>query len=94
MPDATSADPPATPLVPPAAPPISEASITIFATEFRAMHLGLLPPPQTDISRPSEPIAPAEEMTPTKETIRADVPTQATHEVAAEPSSPSENPAT
>ncbi|WJZ97120.1 hypothetical protein VitviT2T_015751 [Vitis vinifera] len=31
-------------------------------------HLGLLPPPQTEISGPSEPIAPA------KETIKVDVP--------------------
>ena len=49
-------------------------------------HLGL-PLPHTDIPRPSKPIAPAEE------TIRADVPPQATHETATEPSSPPENPA-
>ena len=50
-------------------------------------HLGLLPPPQTDIPEPSEPIAS------TEETIRADVPSQATHEAAIEPSSPPESPA-
>ncbi|KAJ9697273.1 hypothetical protein PVL29_009182 [Vitis rotundifolia] len=37
MPQATPTDPPATPPVPPAAPAPSEAPITIFATEFRAM---------------------------------------------------------
>ncbi|RVX07093.1 hypothetical protein CK203_030538 [Vitis vinifera] len=55
MPEVTATDPPATPSIPPAAPSTSEASITIFATEFRAMiqqHLGLLPPPQTDIPGP------------------------------------------
>ncbi|XP_059593058.1 uncharacterized protein LOC132253830 [Vitis vinifera] len=101
MPEATSTDPPATPPVPPAAPPVppaapptSEASITISTTEFRAMqHLGLLPPPQTDIPEPSEPITPAEESIPAEETTRADVPVQATHEVAIKPSSPSESPA-
>ena len=51
-------------------------------------HLGLLPPPQTDIPGPLEPIAPGEE------TIKADVPSQATHEAAIEPSSPPESPAT
>ncbi|RVW20977.1 hypothetical protein CK203_112291 [Vitis vinifera] len=89
--EATSTDPPATPPIPPAAPPTSEASITISTMEFHAMiqqHLGLLSPPQTDILGPSEPIAPVEE------TIRADVPPQATHEIATEPSSPLESPAT
>ncbi|RVW63542.1 hypothetical protein CK203_060848 [Vitis vinifera] len=33
----TSTDPPATPPVPPTVPPTSEASIIIFAMEFRAM---------------------------------------------------------
>ena len=51
-------------------------------------HLGLLPPPQTDIPGPSEPIALAEE------TIRVDVPSQTTHEAATEPSSPLESPTT
>nr|CAN79259.1 hypothetical protein VITISV_007591 [Vitis vinifera] len=85
MPESTSTDPPATPLVPPVAPSTSEASITIFATEFRVMTniLGLL-----------EPIAPAEETTPIEKTTRADVPFQATHEAAIEPSSPPESPAT
>ncbi|RVW63910.1 hypothetical protein CK203_055685 [Vitis vinifera] len=65
--------------------------------EFRAMHttilhqiqqhLGLLPPPQPDIPRPSEPIAPVEETTTTEETTRADVPIQPTQEVATDPSS-------
>eukprot|EP00261_Vitis_vinifera_P030190 XP_010665042.1 PREDICTED: mucin-7-like [Vitis vinifera] len=100
MPEATSTDPPATPHVPPVAPPTSEASITISAMEFCAMdqhtaiiphiqqHLGLLPPPQTDIPGPSEPITPA------KETTRANVPPQATQEATIEPSSPPESPAT
>ena len=48
-------------------------------------HLGLAPP-QTDIPRPSEPIAPAEE------TITVDVSPQATHETATKPSSPPKNP--
>ncbi|RVW68678.1 hypothetical protein CK203_063397 [Vitis vinifera] len=91
MPEATSIDLPATPPVPPAAPPTSEASITIFATEFRAMHLGLLPPLQTDILGPSESIAPAEKAILAEETTRVDVPVQATHEATTEPSSPSES---
>ena len=49
-------------------------------------HLGLALP-QTDIPRPSEPRALA------KETITADVPPQATHEIALEPSRPPKNPA-
>ncbi|RVW92618.1 hypothetical protein CK203_039432 [Vitis vinifera] len=49
-------------------------------------HLGL-PPPQTNIPGASEPRALAEE------TIKADVPPQATHEAATEPSSSPENPA-
>ncbi|RVW94412.1 hypothetical protein CK203_035648 [Vitis vinifera] len=56
-------------------------------------HLGLLPLPQSDIPGPLEPIAPAEEAIPAEETTRVDVPLQATHEVATEPSSPSESPA-
>ena len=55
-------------------------------------HLGLAPP-QTDIPGPSEPRAPAEEMIPPTETIIADVPPQATHEAAPEPSCPPEDPA-
>ena len=47
-------------------------------------HLGL-PSPQTNILGPSEPRVPAEE------TITTDVPPQATHEAATEPSSPPEN---
>ncbi|KAL6322902.1 hypothetical protein AAG906_021036 [Vitis piasezkii] len=96
MPEATSTDPPTTPPAPPVAPPTSEASITISATEFRAMiqqHLRLLPPPHTDIPGLLKPIALAEETTPVEETTRADVPSQATHEAATEPSSPSESPA-
>ncbi|KAL6342255.1 hypothetical protein AAG906_006878 [Vitis piasezkii] len=105
MPEATSTDPPTTPPVPPVAPLTSEASITISATEFRAMdqhtaiirhiqqHLGLFPPPQTDIPGPSEPKALAEESILAEETTRADVPVQATHEAAIRPSSPSESPA-
>ena len=46
-----------------------------------------LAPPQTDIPRPSEPRAPIEE------TVIADVPPQATHETAIEPSFTPENPA-
>ncbi|RVW72451.1 hypothetical protein CK203_060465 [Vitis vinifera] len=95
MPQATFTDPPATPHIPPTAPPTSEDFITVSGTEFRAMihqHLGLSPP-QTDIPRPSEPIALAEDTTPAQETHRADVPPQATHEAATEPSSPPENPA-
>ncbi|RVW91130.1 hypothetical protein CK203_039889 [Vitis vinifera] len=72
--------------VPPAAPPTLEDFITYLAQSFIQQHLGL-PPPQTDIPGPSEPIAPAEE------TIRANVRPQATHEAATEPSSPLENPA-
>ena len=49
-------------------------------------HLGL-PPPQTNIPGASEPRALAEE------TIKVDVPPQATHEAATEPSSSPENPA-
>ncbi|KAL6333705.1 hypothetical protein AAG906_028891 [Vitis piasezkii] len=101
MPQATFADPPVIPLVPPVAPPTSEDFITASGSKFRAMvllfrtltathniqqHLGLSPP-QTNIPGPSEPRAPA------KETIRADVPPQATHEATTEPSSPPENPA-
>ncbi|RVW64766.1 hypothetical protein CK203_065857 [Vitis vinifera] len=85
MPEATYTAPPTTLVVPPDAPSTSEASITISATEFRAMdyhtailhqiqqHLGLLPPPQPDIPGPSEPITPAEE------TTRADFLIQPTH---------------
>nr|CAN69596.1 hypothetical protein VITISV_026164 [Vitis vinifera] len=84
--EATSTNPPTTPLVPPAEPSTSEASITISTIEFHTMdqhtailckiqqHLGLLPPPQTDIPGPSEPIAPAKETTPVEKTTRADVP--------------------
>ncbi|RVW22961.1 hypothetical protein CK203_093667 [Vitis vinifera] len=89
MPQATSTDLPTTPPIPPTAPPTSEDFITVSGSEFRAMiqqHLGL-PPPQTDIPRPLKPRALA------KETITVDVPPQATHEVAFEPSSPPKNPA-
>ena len=55
-------------------------------------HLGLAPP-QTDILGPSEPRAPAEETILAEETITADVPPQATHETALEPSCLLENPA-
>ncbi|KAL6347375.1 hypothetical protein AAG906_017114 [Vitis piasezkii] len=95
-------DPPATPPVPPAAPPTSEDFITVSGTEFRAMinlfktltatHNALFQQ-MTDISGPSEPITPAEKVIPAQETTRADVPAQATHEAATEPSSPPENPA-
>ena len=124
VPEATSTDPSTTPHVPLAASLTSEASITISATEYRAMvhlfqtlttthnalfwqmadraqqdqhtailrqiqqHLGLLPPPQTNIPGLSEPIAPAEE------TTKVDVPLQATHKAAIEPSSPLESVAT
>ena len=59
-------------------------------TIFRQIrqHLGLLPPPQPDIPRPSEPIAPSDK------TTRADVPLQPTQETATEPLSPPESPAT
>ncbi|RVW21414.1 hypothetical protein CK203_110722 [Vitis vinifera] len=79
MPEDTSTAPPTTPAIPPVAPSTSEASITISAIEFHVMvqhtailhqiqqHLGLLPPPQPNIPRPSEPIASVEE------TTRADV---------------------
>nr|CAN80837.1 hypothetical protein VITISV_010182 [Vitis vinifera] len=72
---ATSIDPPAIPLVPPVAPPISEHFITVSGTKFHAMHLGLLPPPRTDISGPSELIAPVEEAIPAEKTTRVDVST-------------------
>ena len=55
-------------------------------------HLGLAPP-QTDIPGPSELRAPVEETIPPEETITVDVPPQATHETALEPSCPLENPA-
>ena len=55
-------------------------------------HLGLAPP-QTNIPGPSEPRAPTEETIPAEKTITADVPPQATHERAPEPSCPPENPA-
>ena len=55
-------------------------------------HLGLAPP-QTNIPRPSEPRALAEETIPTEETITADVPPQATHKIAPKPSRPPKNPA-
>ncbi|KAL6325888.1 hypothetical protein AAG906_038377 [Vitis piasezkii] len=74
MPEATYTTHPTTCVVPPIAPFTSEASITISAIEFCAMHLGLLPPPQPNIPRPSEPIAP------TEVTTRADVPIQPTQE--------------
>ncbi|KAL6315875.1 hypothetical protein AAG906_012211 [Vitis piasezkii] len=89
--EATYTAPSTTPTVPPDAPSTSEASITISATEFRAMiqqHLGLLPPPQPDIPGPSKPIAPAEE------TTRVDVPIQPTQEATTEASSPPEAPTT
>ncbi|KAL6318405.1 hypothetical protein AAG906_041167 [Vitis piasezkii] len=101
MPEATSTDPLTTPPVPLAAPSTSEASITISATEFCAMdqhtailhqiqqHLGLLPPPQPDIPRPSEPIAPAEETTPVEETTSR-CPDLAHSEGSMDPSSPHE----
>ncbi|KAJ9689152.1 hypothetical protein PVL29_014686 [Vitis rotundifolia] len=55
-------------------------------------HLRLPPPPQTNIPGPSEPMTLAEETTPAEETIRVDVPPQAIHEAATEPSSPPQNP--
>ena len=55
--------------------------------------MGFLPPPQTGIPGPSKPIALAEEAILAQETIGADVPAQATHEAAIEPSSPPKNPA-
>ena len=55
-------------------------------------HQGLAPP-QTDIPRPLESRAAAEETIPAEETITADVPPQATHKIAPEPSRPLENPA-
>ncbi|RVW63252.1 hypothetical protein CK203_058626 [Vitis vinifera] len=94
MPQATSTDPPATPPVPPAAPPLSQDFITISGSEFHGMiqqHLGIAPP-QTDIPGPSEPRAPAKETIPIGETITTDVPPQATHKTALEPSCPPENP--
>ena len=54
-------------------------------------HLGLAPP-QTDIPGPSELRAPAKETIPAEETITTDVPPQATHETAPQPSCPPENP--
>ncbi|RVW64918.1 hypothetical protein CK203_041896 [Vitis vinifera] len=75
MPEATYTAPPTTPAVPPVAPSISEAFITISATEFRAMqHWGLLPPPQPDIHGPSQPIALVKETIPAEETTKANVP--------------------
>ena len=55
-------------------------------------HLSL-PPPQTDIPGPSEPRDLVEDTILAEETITADVPPQATHEIALEPSCPPENPA-
>ena len=49
-------------------------------------HLGLSPP-QTDISRPSEPIALVEETIPTEETTRAEVLIQPTQEATIDASS-------
>ena len=57
-------------------------------------YLGLLPPLEPDIPRPSNPIAPTKEAIPTEESTRADVTLQPTQEVAIEPSSPPESPAT
>ncbi|RVX01221.1 hypothetical protein CK203_036151 [Vitis vinifera] len=88
MPEATYIAPFTTLTVPPDAPSTSEASITISTTEFRTMHLGLLPPPQPDIPGPSKPIAPVEE------TTRVDVPIQPTQEATIEASSPPEAPTT
>ncbi|RVX02586.1 hypothetical protein CK203_016565 [Vitis vinifera] len=70
IPEATYAAPFVTPTVPPVTPTTSEPSITIFASEFRAFiqhHLGLLLPPQPDLPASSEPIALAEDTTPTEE---------------------------
>ncbi|KAL6348736.1 hypothetical protein AAG906_029764 [Vitis piasezkii] len=53
-------------------------------------HLGLAPL-QIDIPGPSKPRVPVEEMIPPAETITADVPPQATHETALEPSCPPED---
>ena len=55
-------------------------------------HQGLAPP-QTDIPRPLELRALAEETIPAEETVTANVPPQATHETTPEPSCPPENPA-
>ncbi|RVW58671.1 hypothetical protein CK203_102773 [Vitis vinifera] len=52
-----------------------------------------LAPLQTNIPGPSELRVPAEEMIPPAESITADVPRQATHEITLEPSCPLENPA-
>ncbi|RVW26100.1 hypothetical protein CK203_114947 [Vitis vinifera] len=97
MPEATYTALPTTPTIPPTAPSTSEASITIFSIEFRVMiqqYLRLLPPLEPDIPRPSNPIAPTKEAIPTEESTRADVTLQPTQEVAIEPSSPPESPAT
>ena len=55
-------------------------------------HLGLALL-QTDIPGPSAPRVPTEETIPPTETITANVPPQATHETAPEPSCPLEDPA-
>ncbi|RVW81858.1 hypothetical protein CK203_050837 [Vitis vinifera] len=93
MPQAASTDPPALPPIPPVVPPPSQDFITISGSEFCGMQHLSLPPPQTDIPGPSEPRDLVEDTILAEETITTDVPPQATHETALEPSRPPENPA-
>ncbi|RVW27031.1 hypothetical protein CK203_112874 [Vitis vinifera] len=95
MPQAASTDPPTTPLFHKLHLFYHRTLSPYLAQIFMAcqiqQHLGLAPP-QTDIPGPSEPRAPTKETIPIEETITADVPPQAIHETAPEPSCPPENP--
>ncbi|RVW19613.1 hypothetical protein CK203_117246 [Vitis vinifera] len=84
-PEAISTAPPTTPIVPPVAPTTSEPSITISASEFRALdqqtailrqiqqHLGLLSPPQPDLPTSSRPLTIAEDTISLEDTTTIEV---------------------
>ncbi|RVW70921.1 hypothetical protein CK203_059983 [Vitis vinifera] len=93
MPEATSTTPLTTPVVPLVAPSTSEVSITISATDFRAM-VHLFQTLTTTHNALFRAIAPTDEAIPAKETTRADVPIQPTHEATTDPSFPPETLAT
>ncbi|KAL6336071.1 hypothetical protein AAG906_010342 [Vitis piasezkii] len=78
VPENTSITPP----ILPATSSKSEPFMTISTTEFCAMHLVILPPPQADIPCPSEPVAPTEDATTAKALI------QTTQEATRDPSVP------